>query len=57
MTEVEKLGYALQQFAGLTEEDFKLSEDFWLPKEYKKGDFYNLRGTVCVTKVEIRLIF
>jgi CRP-like cAMP-binding protein len=47
MTEIEKLSFALQQFAGLSEEEFKLSENFWLPKKYKKGDFYNLRGTVC----------
>ncbi|WP_449400810.1 hypothetical protein [Chryseobacterium wanjuense] len=47
MDEIEKLAFALNHFAGLTEEDFKLSEDFWLPKNYNKGDFYNLRGTVC----------
>lgn len=47
MTEIEKLAFALNQFAGLTEEDFKLSLDLWEPKMYKKGDFYNLRATVC----------
>ncbi|MFS4474000.1 Crp/Fnr family transcriptional regulator [Chryseobacterium sp. T20] len=47
MTEIEKLAFALHHFAGLSEEDFRLSEQFWLPKEYKKGDFYNLQGNVC----------
>ncbi|SDQ80630.1 cAMP-binding domain of CRP or a regulatory subunit of cAMP-dependent protein kinases [Chryseobacterium soldanellicola] len=47
MDEIEKLAFALSHFAGLTEDDFKLSENCWLPKNYKKGDFYNLRGTVC----------
>ena len=47
MDETEKLAFALNHFAGLTEEDFKLSEDFWFPKKYRKGEFYNLRGTVC----------
>jgi len=47
MTEIEKLAFALNHFAGLNEDDFKISEDFWLPKSYKKGEFYNLQGTVC----------
>ena len=47
MTEIEKLAFALRQFAGLSEEDFKLSSEFWMPKNYKKGEFYNLRGNVC----------
>lgn len=47
MTELEKLAFALNQFAGLSEEDFKLSSDLWLHKNYKKGEFYNLRGNVC----------
>lgn len=47
MTAIENLAFALNHFAGLSEEDFKLSEDFWHPKEYKKGEFYNLRATVC----------
>jgi len=47
MTEIEKLGFALQQFAGLSEDDFKMSSDFWFVKDYKKGEFYNLRGMVC----------
>ena len=47
MTETDKLAFALNQFAGLSEEEFKQSENFWLPKTYKKGEFYNLRGTVC----------
>ena len=47
MDEIEKLAFALNQFAGLSNEDFKTSEEFWRPKTYKKGDFYNLQGTVC----------
>jgi CRP-like cAMP-binding protein len=47
MTEIEKLAFALNQFAGLSEEDFKMSSDFWFVKDYRKGEFYNLRGTVC----------
>lgn len=47
MTETEKLAFALNQFAGLSEDEFKQSEDFWVPRTYKKGEFYNLRGTVC----------
>lgn len=47
MTETDKLIFALNQFAGLSADDFKMSSDFWLVKNYKKGEFYNLRGTVC----------
>lgn len=47
MTEIEKLAFALNQFAGLSEDEFKISENFWVPKTYKKGELYNLRGTVC----------
>lgn len=37
MTEIDKLAFALNQFAGLSEEDFKLSSDLWLHKNYKNG--------------------
>lgn len=47
MTEIETLKYALQAFANLSEEDFKLSLSYWHFKEYKKGDFYNQHKTVC----------
>lgn len=47
MDEIEKLAFALNHFAGLSEKDFKMSENFWYPKSYKKGEFYNLHGTVC----------
>lgn len=47
MTETDKLIFALNQFAGLSADDFNMSSDFWLVKNYKKGEFYNLRGTVC----------
>ena len=47
MTEMEILAYALAQFAGLDEDDFKLSLPYWQVKEYKKGSFYNQHKTVC----------
>ncbi|GEM_PF-3629728 len=31
MDEIEKLAFALKHFAGIEEDDFKLSEDFWFP--------------------------
>ena len=37
MTEIDKLKYALQQFAGLSAEDFELSAAYWKFKTYKKG--------------------
>lgn len=45
--ETEKLAYTLNQFAGLTKEDFQLSEKFWIQKQYKKGEFYNQHNSVC----------
>jgi len=47
MTDFEKLGYALSQFANLTQDEFNLSQSFWHYREYKKGDFYNEHRTVC----------
>jgi CRP-like cAMP-binding protein len=47
MTETEKLAYALNQFAGLTAEDFELSAPSWKIREYKKGAFYNQHQSVC----------
>jgi CRP-like cAMP-binding protein len=47
MTEIEIIAYALNQFANLTAEDFKLSFPYWKHKEYKKGEFYNQHKSVC----------
>lgn len=47
MSDIEKLRFALQHFAQLTDEDFSLSEKFWHFKNYKKGDFYNEHKSVC----------
>jgi CRP-like cAMP-binding protein len=47
MKEIDVLAYALNQFAGITEDGFKLSLPFWKIKEYKKGEYYNQYKTVC----------
>ena len=47
MTEIETLKYSLNQFANLDDNDFAVSEKYWLHKEYKKGEFYNQHKTVC----------
>ena len=47
MTEIDKLQYALQQFAGITPEEFVLSIPYWKYKTYKKGEFYNLHRNIC----------
>lgn len=47
MTDTEHLALALNQFAGLTQEDFQLSEPFWKFKTYKKGEFYNQHQNIC----------
>ncbi|MFK7770998.1 MAG: Crp/Fnr family transcriptional regulator [Saprospiraceae bacterium] len=47
MTEIETLAFALNQFADLTSDDFKLSTSFWHTKEYKKGDYFNHHKNVC----------
>ncbi|NBA84727.1 Crp/Fnr family transcriptional regulator [Emticicia sp. CRIBPO] len=47
MTEIELLGYAFKEFAGMDEEHFRLSEPYWLKKQYGKGEFYNEYKNVC----------
>lgn len=47
MTEIEKLSFALQQFAGLSAEDFELSAAYWKYKTYRKGEFYNVHRNIC----------
>jgi CRP-like cAMP-binding protein len=38
---------AVSQFAGISKENFDLSQEFWHYAEYKKGDFYNRQSVVC----------
>lgn len=47
MNLTEKLGLALQQFAGMSKQDFELSLPYWKTMDYKKGDFYNQQKSVC----------
>lgn len=47
MTENQKLAFALNQFASLGEEDFKLSSPFWIHKSYNKGEYYNQHNNIC----------
>ncbi|RCR66810.1 Crp/Fnr family transcriptional regulator [Larkinella punicea] len=47
MTEIDLLGYALNQFAGMDEEAFALSIPYWQKKHYRKGEFYNEYKNVC----------
>ena len=47
MEELERLAFALNQFAGITEEDFKQSIQYWQYQDYKKGDYYNHHKNIC----------
>ena len=47
MTEIELLAFALNKFADLTPEEFKMSINFWHTKVYKKGDYFNQQKTIC----------
>jgi CRP-like cAMP-binding protein len=47
MTETDILGYALNNFAEIGEEDFALSLPYWQRKQYGKGEFYNEYKNVC----------
>jgi CRP-like cAMP-binding protein len=47
MTEIQKLAFALNQFASLSEEDFNLSSSFWIHKTYSKGEYYNQHNNIC----------
>ncbi len=47
MAETEKLAFALYQFAGISQEDFDLSQSFWQYKQFKKGEFYNEQRHIC----------
>ncbi|MFT3911626.1 MAG: Crp/Fnr family transcriptional regulator [Ferruginibacter sp.] len=47
MTENELLAYSLNQFAGLTKEEFELSNNYWTFQTYKKWDYFNEYKNVC----------
>lgn len=47
MEPTEKLAFALQQFSGLSRQDFEISLPYWRTIHYKKGDFYNQQKSVC----------
>lgn len=47
MSPQEILQFALKAFAGIDEEVYKLSEPYWLERQYKKGEFYNEYKNVC----------
>lgn len=47
MTDIEKLSYAIQQFAGMTDDEFLLSKQMWRHQLCRKNDFYNKQKTIC----------
>lgn len=47
MEQIELLKHALAAFAGIDEENFNLSRQYWQPKTYQKGEFYNEYKNVC----------
>ena len=47
MKEIEKLGFALKEFAGLSSEEFQKSKPFWKEKHFGKWDYFNEYKNVC----------
>lgn len=47
MTDRELLSYSFNQFAGLTPEEFSLSDGSWQIEHYKKWDYFNEYRNVC----------
>ncbi|MBD2757562.1 Crp/Fnr family transcriptional regulator [Spirosoma validum] len=47
MNDIGLLQYALQDFAGINENDFALSTPYWQLKRYRKGEFFNEHKSVC----------
>lgn len=37
----------LREFSGLSKEAFSLSEDYWKPVKFSKGEFYNNHKSIC----------
>ncbi len=47
MSEIDFLKNILKSFAGIENDTFELSKNFWHIKEYKKGELYNDYQQVC----------
>jgi len=47
MEPIERVRNIVGQISGMSREDFDLSIDYWQPKTYKKGEFYNEYKNVC----------
>ena len=47
MTDIDFLKISLNKLAGIEPNIFKLSEEYWQVKEYKKGEFFNDYRQVC----------
>lgn len=47
MKEIEKLGFALKEFAGLSSDEFLKSETFWKVQHFGKWDYFNEYRNVC----------
>lgn len=47
MEHLEKLRAATKSISGMSDQDFDLAKNLWLPRSYKKGEFYNQYHNVC----------
>ncbi len=47
MAPIDRVRNIVGQISGMSREDFDLSLDYWQPKTYKKGEFYNEYKNVC----------
>ena len=47
MENLELVKHALKEFAGISEQDFALSQDMWHQKSFKKGELFNNYKNVC----------
>lgn len=47
MTELHKLQLILKELSAMSESAFKLSEDVWYKKTFKKGELFNDHKNVC----------
>ena len=47
MSDLDFLKNSLNKLAGIDDDTFKLSEQYWQVREYKKGEFYNDYKQVC----------
>lgn len=44
---IEKLCLTVCQFSGMSEDEFKLSENLWGIRSYSKGEYYNRHRNIC----------